>query len=74
MIMKGAQSKRHIAFCVALFALLFARIALGCDQPSTLREADPEEIRAFFKARQENESCYLPGLLWRRVREQGGDA
>ena len=49
MIMKGAQSKRHFAFCVALFALLFARIALGCDQPSTLREADPEEIRAFFK-------------------------
>ena len=50
MNMKGAQSKQHIAFCVALFALLFARIALGCDQPSTLRDADPEEIRAFFKA------------------------
>lgn len=50
MIKEGARSKRHIAFCVVLLALLFARIALGCDQPSTLREADPEEIRAFFKA------------------------
>ena len=51
MIKEGARSKRRIAFCVVLLALLFARIALGCDQPSTLREADPEEIRAFFKGK-----------------------
>lgn len=50
-IMERAQSKRHIAFCVALLALLFARIALGCDQPSTIRDASPEEIRAFFKGK-----------------------
>lgn len=48
--MEYAQSRQHIAFFVALLALLFPRVALGCDQPSTLREADPEEIRAFFKA------------------------
>ncbi len=49
--MEYAQSRQHIAFFVALLALLFPRVALGCDQPSTLREADPEEIRAFFNSK-----------------------
>jgi hypothetical protein len=47
--MERAPSKRLLAFCVPLLALVLARIALGCDQPSTIREATPEEIRAFFK-------------------------
>ena len=32
---------------LSLLALLFARIVLGCEQPSTIREASPEEIRSF---------------------------
>ncbi|MGH8608304.1 MAG: hypothetical protein ACREX9_13080 [Gammaproteobacteria bacterium] len=48
---RAAQSKRYIAFCVSLLVLLFARIALGCEQASTIREATPEEIRAFFKGK-----------------------
>lgn len=51
MILERAQSKRYIAFCVSLLVLLFARIALGCEQASTIREATPEEIRAFFKGK-----------------------
>jgi hypothetical protein len=31
--------------------LLFARLVLACDQPSTIREATSEEIRAFFKGK-----------------------
>jgi hypothetical protein len=51
MIMERAQSKLHIAFCLPLLALIFARIALACNQPSTIKEASPEEIRIFFKGK-----------------------
>ena len=46
--MACAQSKRHSAFRWPVLAWLFARMALACDQPSTMREATSEEIRAFF--------------------------
>lgn len=49
MIMERAQSKRRVAFCVALLALLFGRVAVGCDQPSTIKDASPKEIHAFFE-------------------------
>ena len=44
--------KWHIALYASLIALLFARITLGCDQPPTIREATPEEIRSFFNAKE----------------------
>jgi hypothetical protein len=50
--MAYAKSQWHIAFCVSLLVLLFAHIAQGCDQPSTVSEATPEEIRSFFKDRE----------------------
>ncbi len=50
--MEHEKFKRHIAFYAALLALLFARIAQGCDQPSTIREATLEEIRSFFKGKE----------------------
>lgn len=43
--------KRQVALCLCLFALLFTRTALGCDPPATIKEASPEEIRAFFKGK-----------------------
>jgi predicted Rossmann-fold nucleotide-binding protein len=49
--MEHAKFKWHIGFYVSLLALLFARIAQGCDQPSDIREATPEEIRSFFKGK-----------------------
>jgi predicted Rossmann-fold nucleotide-binding protein len=49
--MEHAKLKWHMALYVSLLALLFARIAVGCDQPSAIREATPEEIRSFFEAR-----------------------
>lgn len=51
MIVERAPSKRPIAVGVSVLALLFARIALGCEPPSTIREATPKEIRAFFTAK-----------------------
>jgi hypothetical protein len=51
MIKERAQSRLHIALCLPLLALIFARIALACDQPSTIKEAAPEEIRVFFKGK-----------------------
>jgi predicted Rossmann-fold nucleotide-binding protein len=50
--MECAQSTLHIAFRLPVLALLFAHIALACDQPSTIREATSEEIRAFFKGKE----------------------
>ncbi len=50
--MKHAKLEWHIAFYVFLLALLFARIAQGCDQPSTIREATPEELHSFFKGKE----------------------
>ena len=49
--MEHAKFKWHIGFYVCLLVLLFARIAQGCDQPSNIREATPEEIRSFFKGK-----------------------
>jgi hypothetical protein len=49
--MERAKLKGRIAFCVSLLALLFAPIAQSCDQPSTIGEATPEEIRSFFKGK-----------------------
>jgi hypothetical protein len=49
--MECAQSKRHLTCRLPVLALLFARLALACDQPSTIREATSEEIRAFFKGK-----------------------
>jgi hypothetical protein len=46
--MECAQSKRHSAFRWPVLAWLFAHVALACDQPSTMREATSEEIRAVF--------------------------
>jgi hypothetical protein len=51
MLMECAPLKRLLAFCVPLLALLLARTALGCDQPSTIHEATPDEIRAFFEGK-----------------------
>jgi len=48
----NAKLKWQIAFSVFLVALLCARIAQSCDQPSTVREATPEEIRTFFKGKE----------------------
>ena len=50
--MRHAKLKWHMALYLSLPALLFARIALGCDQPPTIREATPEEIRSFFNAKE----------------------
>ena len=49
--MEHAKLKRQIGFYVSLLALLFARSAQGCDQPPTIREVIPEEIRSFFKGK-----------------------
>ena len=49
--MKHGAFKWQLSLCASLLALLFARIAQGCDQQSTVREAAPEEVRSFFKAR-----------------------
>lgn len=51
MIMERRQSQRLILLFLFLFALLSARTALGCEAPSTIEEATPEEIRAFFKGK-----------------------
>ena len=49
--MEHAKLKWQIGFYVSLLALLFARSAQGCDQPPTIREVIPEEIRSFFKGK-----------------------
>ena len=49
MIPARAYSVRSIAFSVFLVVSLLAHRALGCDPPSTIKDATPEEIRAFFK-------------------------
>ncbi len=46
--MEHAKLKWHISFCLCLLVSLFAWIAQGCDQPSTIREATAQEIRSFF--------------------------
>ena len=51
MLMAVARSRRQVALCVSLLALLFARTALGCDPPATIRDGSPEEIRAFIKGK-----------------------
>ena len=49
MIMERGQSRRLILLYLFLFALLSARAAPGCEPASTIKEATPGEIRAFFK-------------------------
>jgi hypothetical protein len=49
--MACAPCKRHNAFRWPVLAWLFARMALACDQPSTMREATSEEIRAVFNGK-----------------------
>lgn len=44
-----AKLPRHAALGLSLLALLFAHTAQGCNPPTTLKEATPEEIRSFFK-------------------------
>jgi len=45
------RPRAYIAICLGALALLFARAAPGCEPPSTMREATPEEIGAFFKSK-----------------------
>lgn len=49
--MKLARSNRRIAPWLPLLTLLFEGTALGCDPPSAIKEAGPQEIRAFFKGK-----------------------
>lgn len=44
-----SRSPRHAVLCLSLLGLLFARPVAGCDPPKTVKEATPEEIRAFFQ-------------------------
>jgi hypothetical protein len=46
-----ASSRRYITSGLSLLALSFAHAATACVPPSTMREATPEEIRAFFKSK-----------------------
>ena len=49
--MEHAKFKWHIGLCVSLLAMLFVRIAQGCDQPQTISEATPKKIHSFFKGK-----------------------
>jgi hypothetical protein len=51
MITARTHSARSIAFSVFLVVSLLAHRALGCDPPSTIKDATPEEIRTFFKGK-----------------------
>ena len=51
MITQLTRATKTVAFCLCLLTLCFAQKAPGCDPPSTIREAAPEEIRAFFKGK-----------------------
>jgi len=51
MITQLTQAVKPVAFCLSLLTLCFAQTALGCDPPSTIKEAAPAEIRAFFKGK-----------------------
>ncbi|MET1084995.1 MAG: hypothetical protein ABWY12_18405 [Burkholderiales bacterium] len=51
MIMERGQSRRLILLYLFLFALLSSRAAPGCEPASTIKEATPEKIRAFFKGK-----------------------
>lgn len=51
MITPLIRATKPVAFCLSLLTLCFAQTALGCDPPSTIREAAPEEIRAFFNGK-----------------------
>lgn len=42
---------RPARLCLGLVVSLIAGAAMGCELPSTMREATPEEIRAFFAAK-----------------------
>ena len=49
--MEHAKFKWYIGFSLSLLALLFVRIAQGCDQPQTISEATPKKIYFFFKGK-----------------------
>jgi hypothetical protein len=49
--MECAACKRHSAFHWPVLTWLFARMALACDQPSTMREATSEEVRAVLNGK-----------------------
>lgn len=51
MITRLTRATKPVAFCLSLLTLCFAQTALGCEPPSTIREAAPEEIRAFFNGK-----------------------
>jgi hypothetical protein len=59
MITEHAKLKWHMAFHMSLLALLVASIAQTCDQPSTIREATPQEIRSFFKTEKKEVLTFL---------------
>jgi predicted Rossmann-fold nucleotide-binding protein len=50
---------RSAILCLGIAASLFAGAAMGCEPPSTLREATPEEIRAFFASKKRKVVTFL---------------
>jgi shikimate kinase len=49
--MRQTNSRPAIALCVLFLAAPWAAAAKTCNAPSVVKEATPEEIRAFFQAR-----------------------
>jgi hypothetical protein len=59
MITQLLRSPGLVVFCLSLPTFLLASTALSCDPPSTIREATPEEIHAFFKDKQMSVLTFL---------------
>jgi hypothetical protein len=59
MVMELAPRRFVAAVCLSLLALLFAHTALGCAPPSTVRDATPDEIRAFFQGKKMSVLTFL---------------
>ena len=51
MITQLIRATKPIVFFLSLLTSCFAQTAPSCDPPSTIREAAPEEIRAFFNGK-----------------------
>lgn len=51
MIARLAGLTMRIVSCYSLAALFLAPEVLSCELPSTIKQAAPEEIRAFFRSK-----------------------
>ena len=49
--MKHSRLRQCLALCLVTLSIMSADAAPSCKPPSTVREATPEEVRAFFKTK-----------------------